>query len=86
VGKYDLERVVDDFVFMTFLVGNDFLPHMPTLDIGDGAFDLLFNIYKEQRDSWGYNQYLTERGDSMDAGRLAVFIAATMIVYPMDVD
>jgi 5'-3' exoribonuclease 1 len=76
VGQYDLERIVDDFVFMTFLVGNDFLPHMPTLDIGDGAFDLLFNIYKEQRDSWGYNQYLTERGDIMDAGRLEVFIAA----------
>jgi len=71
---YDLERILDDFTFMTFLVGNDFLPHMPTLDIGDGAFDLLFNTYKEQRPSWGQGQYLTSSGDIMDAARLEKFL------------
>lgn len=73
--SYDLEALIDDFVFMTFLVGNDFLPHMPSLDIGDGAFDLLFNTYREQRPTWGVGQYLTHAGEIADPVRLEAFFA-----------
>eukprot|EP00529_Nitzschia_sp_RCC80_P006714 CAMPEP_0113505620 /NCGR_PEP_ID=MMETSP0014_2-20120614/35426_1 /TAXON_ID=2857 /ORGANISM="Nitzschia sp." /LENGTH=1609 /DNA_ID=CAMNT_0000400969 /DNA_START=116 /DNA_END=4945 /DNA_ORIENTATION=- /assembly_acc=CAM_ASM_000159 len=72
----DLERTIDDFVFMTFLVGNDFLPHLNTLDISEGAFDLLFGVYKEQRRGWGAGNYLTESGNISDPARLEAFLAA----------
>ena len=74
-STFNLERIIDDWIFLTFLVGNDFLPHMASLDIGDGAFDLLFDTYKEQQILWGKGEYLTREGEIADMSRLEKYLS-----------
>lgn len=43
---FDIERAVDDWVFMCFFCGNDFLPHLPSLDVRENSIDILVEIWK----------------------------------------
>ena len=45
--RFDLERIIDDFVFFCFFIGNDFLPSLSALDISEGSLDHLINFYKK---------------------------------------
>eukprot|EP01039_Chlorochromonas_danica_P005892 gene5892-6488_t len=69
----ELERVLDDFVFLSFFVGNDFLPHLPGISIGDDAFDLIFDAYKKSI-STDFGYLLDEQGD-LNYDRLESIVA-----------
>ncbi|KAL6451851.1 RAT1 5'-3' exoribonuclease 2 [Candida maltosa Xu316] len=42
-----LERAIDDWVFLCFFAGNDFLPHLPSLDVRDNGIDTLVQCWKQ---------------------------------------
>lgn len=65
----DGERMLDDFILLTFLLGNDFIPHSPTLEISEDAIPLLLQVYRELLEKH-QGQYLTENGKLINIGLL----------------
>jgi 5'-3' exoribonuclease 2 len=58
--KWNFDRFLDDWVFICLLVGNDFLPSLPSFEIRENVIDNLVNIYITYAPT--FNDYLTENG------------------------
>ena len=72
---YNLERVIDDFILLCMMVGNDFLPALPTLNIAEGALNTLFKVYHDTLPTLGC--YITgdEGGGTFNATRLEAIMS-----------
>jgi 5'-3' exoribonuclease 2 len=70
--RFDLERALDDWVFMCFFVGNDFLPHLPSLDIREDGIDTLIAIWRDNIPVMG--GYVTKDGH-VDLARAQLILA-----------
>ena len=53
------ENAISDYVFMSFMLGNDFIPHMPALNIRTNGIDRLFDAYSA---TMAGNSSLTHNG------------------------
>lgn len=58
--KFDIERIIDDFIFFCFFIGNDFLPSLSALDLAEGSLDHLIVFYKTCLPTMG--EYITDNG------------------------
>jgi 5'-3' exonuclease len=55
--SFNGEWVINDFVFICFLMGNDFLPHIMSLEIIEGGIDLVLDIIKDIGTNYGHITY-----------------------------
>ena len=58
--EYDFEKIIDDFIFLCFFIGNDFLPNLFSFNIEKGALTHLFDFYKACLPE--LDGYLTDKG------------------------
>ncbi|XP_008679449.1 5'-3' exoribonuclease 2 [Zea mays] len=72
VVKTDIERLIDDFIFICFLTGNDFIPRIPSVEIHEGAIDLLLEAYKQTFNKMGGYIVSTEKLKDKHAAYLKV--------------
>jgi 5'-3' exoribonuclease 1 len=54
------KSAINDFIFLCFMVGNDFLPHIPSIEIIENGIELILEIYREVGASYGH---ITEKLD-----------------------
>lgn len=73
--EYSNDRIIDDFVFMCMLVGNDFLTHMPHMEIDSGALSLMLSTYTDLLPKMG--GYLTDK-EKIDPERFELFLSYLM--------
>lgn len=72
--SYDAESAINDFIFMCFTVGNDFLPHIPGIEIIEGGIDFMLDIYKNTCSSYGHITKKTEKGIKFRKSSLKAFL------------
>lgn len=52
--KFYGDRSIDDFVCLCFVIGNDFLPHIPSIEIVEGGVDVMLEVYRKVCESYGH--------------------------------
>lgn len=54
-------NLINDFIFICYLLGNDFLPHLPALDIYNNGLDTLLDKYIELLRNHNFSKFIIER-------------------------
>lgn len=54
---------INDFIFMCFIVGNDFLPHIPSIEIIEEGIELMLSIYLQVAKLHGHLTNIDSKGN-----------------------
>lgn len=72
----DVDRLITDFVAIAFLIGNDFIPHFPEINITNGDFDSILKAYRQSL--LDRRKYLITEDIEYDTDNLEAFLKAVV--------
>lgn len=61
--KYTDTQLIYDFILICFMLGNDFLPHIPSLEISNEGLDVLMETYPRIASNHGHLVYRSKTGE-----------------------
>lgn len=76
-GMFDSRRLIDDFIFYSFLLGNDFVPSIPSLRIREKGLNLVIKSYAKVLST--YNEYLVLDNQSINIPFLTMLLSELLI-------
>jgi len=71
---FEFDSAINDFIFMCFTVGNDFLPHIPAIEIVEGSIDFMLDVYKNVGEHHGHLTKNTRNGICFRKKSVVVFL------------
>lgn len=73
-GEENIQRIITDFIAISFLIGNDFIPHFPEINIASGDFDYVLSSY--QLAVADKHKFLVEENITFNQESLYLFLQA----------
>jgi 5'-3' exonuclease len=70
----NFKKYINDYIFLFFLIGNDFLPNLPAFEINMNGVEILFDIYKKIGKKYGHVIYNTKKGLTIRKQSLRKFL------------
>ena len=66
IVTYQSTTIIDDYIFLCFLLGNDFIHHIPSLNLRYNGYNILINTYKKLQTKYqGYFQLINRNKKDM---------------------
>ena len=50
ISKEEQDKILDDYIFLCFILGNDFIPHSPSVSIKNSGINLMIDLYSRYLD------------------------------------